>query len=70
MDNSQHIKLLETIEFYRGLVLDSVELELGESPQWKRLRSRLLKILGDRGLEGRINEILNLKNQQIENRII
>jgi hypothetical protein len=40
-------------------VLDDCELEMGDSPRWKFLRSRLLKIFGERGLEGKIDEIMS-----------
>lgn len=49
--------ILEAINFYRGLVLDSVEYELGSDDQrWRYIRSRLLKCLGDRGLHGKVLE--------------
>jgi hypothetical protein len=51
-------ELLEAIGLYRGFILDSVEQELSDSPRWTYLRSRLLKCFGDRGLEGRIKEII------------
>ncbi|MBS1983791.1 MAG: hypothetical protein JST16_06440 [Bdellovibrionales bacterium] len=50
--------LLEAIDHYRSYILDPVEQELGASPSWKYLRGRLLKALGDRGLAGRVREIL------------
>jgi hypothetical protein len=52
-------QLLEVVGFYRGILLDSVEQALGEDANWKHVRSRLLKCLGDSGLEGRIREIIN-----------
>ncbi len=59
--------LLESLDFYRGLVLDSVEQELGGTEKWPYLRGRLLKALGDRGLAGRIREILNIELNKQEN---
>lgn len=50
--------LRATIGLYRGLVLDACEAELVNQQQWAYLRSRLLKLLGDRGLEGKIFAIL------------
>lgn len=50
--------LRATIGLYRGLVLDACEAELANQQQWSYLRSRLLKLLGDRGLEGKIFSIL------------
>ena len=51
--------LRDTVDFYRGLILDMVEQENGGSSSWSFLRGRLLKALGDRGLSGRITEVLN-----------
>lgn len=48
----------EIIDFYRGLILDAIEDGV-EPDQWKRLRPRLLKALGDRGLEGKIREVID-----------
>lgn len=52
-------RVKDVIDQYRSMILDPVEQELGESPNWKFLRSRLLKAMGDRGLAGRIFEILD-----------
>lgn len=51
-------RLLEVVDQYRSMILDPVEQEIGDSPSWTYLRSRLLKALGDRGLAGRIREVL------------
>ncbi|WP_413289303.1 hypothetical protein [Bdellovibrio sp. HCB337] len=51
-------QIKEIIDLYRSMILDAVEQELGDSPNWKFLRGRLLKALGDRGLEGRIIEAI------------
>lgn len=49
----------ELFSFYRGLVLDVFEQELGESKNWQQVRSRLLKILSpDRGLEAKVIKTL------------
>lgn len=62
MQNNQSdprlVLLLDALDYYRGIVLDSVEQECGELPVWFRLRSRLLKAFGDRGLVNRIKEIM------------
>jgi hypothetical protein len=52
-------QLLEVVSFYKGIVLDSVEQACGEDTNWTYIRSRLLKAFGDRGMEGRIREIIN-----------
>jgi len=53
-------EIMEIFNLYRGMILDGMELEIEDANQWKKVRSRLLKLLGDRGLEGRI--INTLKN--------
>lgn len=62
MQNNQNdprlVLLLDTLDYYRGIVLDSVEQECGDLPVWVRLRSRLLKAFGDRGLASRIRSIM------------
>lgn len=60
LDTQQHLltKILAAIDLYRGLVLDSCEQECADSHNWRYLRSRLLKAFGDRGLEGKIKEIV------------
>ena len=56
--NTQN-QIKETMSLYRGLILDSAEDALENDPVvWGRLRNRLLKILGDRGLEKRLLEIV------------
>jgi hypothetical protein len=52
-------RLLDVVDQYRSMIIDPVEQELGDSPHWKPLRSRLLKAFGDRGLAGRIQAILD-----------
>ena len=75
MQTSQNVDLeriereiIESISFYRGMTLDAVELLFSDPdcPQWRKLRKQLLKIFGDRGLEGRVLEILtgNANSQQ------
>ena len=57
---------VEIVDFYRGIVLDTVEQELGSSANWSFIRARLLKALGDRGLSGRLRESIEIefkKNQ-------
>ncbi len=57
VDNKSR-EIFETVNFYRGLILDLIEQELSESKNWSYVRSRLLKALGDKGLEGRLRSIL------------
>jgi hypothetical protein len=65
------LKLLDVVDQYRSMILDPVEQELGDTENWKFLRTRLLKALGDRGLAGRIQEILNaeFKTQGVSHEI-
>ena len=51
-------QLLEVVDLYRSMIIDPIEQEMGDSPNWQYIRSRLLKALGDRGLSGRIREIV------------
>lgn len=55
----QNEKIKAILDFYRGLVLDAVESEITEIWRWRPLRSRLLKALGDRGLEGKLLELID-----------
>lgn len=60
--------ILDAVNYCRGLIVDAVEFEHGDDPHWPQLRSRLLRALGDRGLEGRIAEIMQKKGEGAENR--
>ncbi|MBL7672062.1 MAG: hypothetical protein JNM39_16360 [Bdellovibrionaceae bacterium] len=59
-EHQKQQQVLEAISFYRGLILDAVENELSETQAWPSTRSRLLRLLGDRGLEGKVREILGV----------
>lgn len=49
----------EVFSFYRGLILDLFEQELGDAKNWQFVRSRLLKVLSpERGLEAKVLETL------------
>lgn len=52
-------RILEVVDQYRSMILDPVEQEMGGSPSWKYLRGRLLKAFGERGIQGRIREVLD-----------
>ena len=52
-------QLFDAVNSSRASVLDLFEAELGDSPNWHFLRSKLLRIFGDRCLGFRINEILD-----------
>ncbi|MBK8204972.1 MAG: hypothetical protein IPK68_22640 [Bdellovibrionales bacterium] len=56
--STKNHQIIETINFYRGLILDLVEVEMAETQNWPAVRSRLLRLLGDKGLEGRVRVIL------------
>lgn len=56
MDLKQQIKAI--LGLYRGLLLDAVESEYGDNQvSWRFVRGRLLKLLGDRGLEAALLKI-------------
>lgn len=59
-------EILEIISLTRGHILDTLEIEIGETRSWKSIRSRILKIMGDRGLEGKILKLLS-KNHSFSN---
>ena len=59
-------KIREVFSFYRGMVLDLFEQEVGDEKNWPFIRSRLLKILSpDRGLESKVFETI-LEGQEDE----
>ncbi|MCX6118871.1 MAG: hypothetical protein NT027_15135 [Proteobacteria bacterium] len=58
LKNNLESKQLEVIDFYRGIVLDLLQQELEGCDDWHYLRSRLLKAFGDRGLAGRLKQVL------------
>ncbi len=60
-ENDQQLErqLMDVIDQYRSFIIDPIEQEMEGNPNWLYLRARLLKALGDRGLAGRIREILN-----------
>ena len=51
-------RILEGLDFYRGLIIDAVEQEASNLASWPYLRSRLLKCLGEKGLEGFLKTII------------
>ena len=62
----QEQKIREVFSFYRGLILDLFEQEVGDGKNWPFIRSRLLKILSpDRGLESKVFETI-LEEQEDE----
>ena len=52
MDSREKIR--RQISIARRETLTVVEIVWGASPQWPFVRSQLLRILGERGLEGRL----------------
>lgn len=59
-------RIMDVVDQYRSMIIDPIEQEMGHSPNWKYIRSRLLKALGDRGLSGRIREVLNSEFDQMD----
>lgn len=60
--NNKSREVFETLGFYRGIILDLIEQELSEQKNWPYVRSRLLRALGEKGLEGRLHFILDPKD--------
>jgi len=62
---SQHERIqrsmLDAVRSCQAGVMDTFELEFSDSPNWKNIRSRLLRCFGDRGLSARITEILDFE---------
>lgn len=58
-DQTKLQELLAALALYRGLIIDAAELAVGNTAEWKTLRARLLRYLGERGLEERIRAIMN-----------
>lgn len=53
--------ILNELNLYRGHILTTVEIYLKETPHWPDVRSRILSLLGDRGLAGSMVKILGGK---------
>jgi hypothetical protein len=51
-------KLREIKDFYLGMLMDSAEILLDGTKEWTKLRPLILKVFGDKGLEGKIRELL------------
>lgn len=51
-------KLRELLDYYQGLMLETLEYDLSEHPKWAHFRSRVLRIFGHRGLEPRLRELI------------
>jgi len=56
-------EIREEVRRCMARVLDDCEFEFGDSPKWKFFRSRMLRLFGDRGLEGRVIEIMGGTNE-------
>ena len=59
-------RLYEAVDDIRPQVLNPIEQQLGSEPNWKFIRSGLLNCLGERGLQGRIKDILDSELQGVE----
>lgn len=68
-DQFKNQQITETMSLYRGLILDAVEIEMSDSKAWPTTRSRLLKLLGDRGLEGKLRAIFGMAVNQHSERL-
>ncbi|MBK8202397.1 MAG: hypothetical protein IPK68_08845 [Bdellovibrionales bacterium] len=69
MQKQKVTEVREVFSFYRGLILDLFEQELGDAKNWQFIRSRLLKILSpERGLEAKVLETIldGHKDEQVQ----
>ena len=70
MDDQEQIKAIKIIalcDFYRGLILDTVEESMRGMNEWTRTRITLLRLLGDKGLDGKLRDILGMPKREREN---
>jgi hypothetical protein len=61
-------EVIKAMDLYRGLILDALELRLKERQDWKQIRSNMLKLLGNSGLEDRLRRIVREENGKHGNR--
>lgn len=54
-------EITRAVDFYRGLLMDFLEMKYGEASDWQHTRSQVLKIMGTRGLEHKMREIVTKK---------
>lgn len=59
LDANKKAKLKYIVGMYQGMLLDCIELNYGEDPSWRNVRGQVLKILGDRGLKGKLTEAID-----------
>lgn len=57
--STKEYEVVKTLDFYRGMLLDYFELKFGEREDWRQIRSQVLKIMGNNGLEQKLKEIIN-----------
>lgn len=63
MDQKEQLRnqqIIDALDFTRGLIIGAVEIGMADQKTWPTTRSQLLKILGDRGLEGKLRSILGM----------
>lgn len=59
-------EVLRHISVARHEILSVVDAVYGGTPQWPFVRSQLLRILGERGLEGRVGEYVKGAGAAVE----
>jgi hypothetical protein len=59
-DSPKVDQLFQAIDLARTAIIDTVALELEDNPHWESVRNRLLRIMGDRGLEGQVRSLLGM----------
>lgn len=58
LSDDQLLPCWQQYKTIRAMILDACEQEMGGSPRWQYLRSRLLKYLGQNGMERIIVQFL------------
>lgn len=56
-------EVFREVDLARTMILNAVEINCGSGGNWPLLRATLLKLLGDRGLHGRLKALLSKGGQ-------
>jgi hypothetical protein len=61
MSEITHVQIKEIeniIGWYRSSLLEAIEELFGSTPEWPQARSKILRALGDKGIQGKVRESL------------
>ena len=69
MESKEKQQYHQSIKVARKAILDLLESVYGHTPQWRKVRSQMLKIFGRDGLEKVFtrDEIFSFKNKEKQN---